>query len=296
MEFSNTRKKSNALVLRKPDYIDKLKKSLSKKKEKIKLLKATPKARKKTEKLWYGEYTLTAGDFLRQGGIGLGLCAVISYTFYKSLFIFLLLLPVGLILFPLSRREYLKKKRLWQLTIEFREAVWIVSGYLSAGYSAENAFIAALPELRDMYGPDAMIVKEFRLIVKGIRLNRPLEGLLKDFAERSTVDDIRNFAEVFGIAKRSGGNMKEIIENTTNIIRDKTGVTEEIKNMTAAKRYEQNIMNLLPFALIIYMDITTSGFLDIMYESTMGRVVMTGCLVMVVVAYKLSQRILDIKV
>lgn len=246
--------------------------------------------------IYYGEYKLSIGDFLRQGGIGLALCGLISYTFYKSIYIFLILVPLALILFPLSRREYLKKKRLWLLTIQFREACWIVSGYLSAGYSAENAFIQALPELKDMYGDDAMIVQEFKRIVKGVRLNKPLEGLLNDFAIRSTVDDIRNFAEVFTIAKRSGGNMREIIENTTNIIRDKTTVTEEIKNMTAAKRYEQNIMNLLPFALIIYMDITTSGFLDVMYEGILGRFVMTGCLMMVIVSYRLSQKILDIKI
>lgn len=250
----------------------------------------------KAEATDYGVYSLTRGDFLRQGAIGLLLCALISYTFYKSLLVFIVLIPVGCIVFPLSRREYLKKKRLWKLTIEFREAVWIVSGYLSAGYSAENAFISTLPEIKDMYGNDAMIVKEFKQIVKGIKLNKSIEVLLNDFAMRSSVDDIKNFAEVFGIAKRSGGNMREIIENTTNIIRDKTSVTEEIKNMTAAKRYEQSIMNLIPFGLIVFMDITTNGFLDIMYEGILGRIIMTVCLIMVGASYMLSQKILDIKV
>lgn len=274
----------------------------------LKLKKINGKERKKVHKIFfsktlkksgaidYGEYHLTGGDFLRQGGIGLLLCALVSYTFYKSIFIFLLLIPVGCVVFPLSRKDHLRKKRLWELTIEFREAVWIVSGYLSAGYSAENAFITTLPEIKDMYGNDAMIVKEFKQIVKGIKLNKPLEVLLNDFAKRSSVEEIRNFSEVFGIAKKSGGNMKEIIENTTNIIRDKTTVTEEIKNMTAAKRYEQSIMNLLPFGLIIFMDITTNGFLDIMYEGVLGRIVMTVCLIMIFAAYMLSQKILDIKV
>lgn len=244
----------------------------------------------------YGEYKLTIGDFLRQGAVGLILDALISYTFYKSLFIFLMLLPVGCILFPLSRREHLKKQRLWRLTMEFREAIWIVSGYLGAGYSAENAFIKALPELRDMYGDDAWIVKEFKVLSKGVRLNKPLEEMLGDFASRSATEDIRNFAEVFAIAKRSGGNMKEIIENTTNIIRDKTSVSEEIKNMTAAKRYEQSIMNLLPFGLIIFIDVTTDGFLDVMYEGILGRCVMTCCLGMIILSYMLSKKILDIKI
>ena len=244
----------------------------------------------------YGKYTLTGRDFIKQGIVGTCICALTAYTFYRSLAVFIVLLPVGTIIFPLSQRERLKKEREWQLTIEFREAIWLISGFLSAGYSVENSFSNSLPELERMYGSDSMIVMEFTAVLKGLRLNRPVEALLKDFAARSCNDDIRSFAEVFTISKRSGGNMKDIIESTVNIIRDKTSVNEEIKNMTASRKYEQRIMNLLPFAIIIYINLTTDGFLDVMYENPAGRLVMTICLVLTGASYVLSQHILDIRV
>ena len=244
----------------------------------------------------YSIYKLTGSDFIKQGSIGLLLCAVIAYTFYKSILVFIFLIPAGVIFFPLSRRDYLKSERLWRLMLEFREAMWSVSGFLSAGFSVVNAFLKTHGELCRMYGNDSMMAGEFASIIRQIRLNVPVEAALGEFAGRSGVDDIKNFSAVFSIARRRGGNMKEIIENTTRVMRDKTTVNEEIKNMTASRRYEQKIMNLLPFMIIIYIDLSTEGFLDVMYDCFAGRVIMTICLIMLGVSYMLSQRILEIKV
>ncbi len=244
----------------------------------------------------YKVYELSLKDYLREGSAGLALSAVTAYTFYRSAAMFLFLVPLALIGFPRLRREHLKNKRLWELTLEFKEAIWIVSGFLSAGISVENAFEMAVPELVRLYGEDAMIVEEFRRITRGLKLNKPIEPMLQDFAERSGLQDIRNFTEVFSIAKRSGGSLKEIIERTGKIIRDKTAVTEEIRNMTASRRYEQNIMNILPFGIILYINLTSGGFLNVMYERFAGRMIMTACLALVALSYWLSQRILDIRV
>ena len=243
----------------------------------------------------YGRYVLSAKDRLREGLTGVALTAVVAYTFYKSLWLFILLAPIAAFIYPVIRKSSLKEKRLWELKLQFKEAIWMLSGYLSAGISVENAFETALPELKKLYGDKAMIVEEFRLIVRGIKLNKPIEPLLNDFASRSNLEEIRSFAEVFTIAKRSGGSLKEIIERTGRIIRDETEVSEEIRNLTASKRYEQRIMNLLPFGIIIYINTTSGGFMNIMYESLKGKVVMTVCLGLIVLAYYLSQRILDIK-
>ena len=244
----------------------------------------------------YRNYRLTPMDILREGSVGVGLSFLISYTFYRSFAALILLAPAAFVVFPIIRRPALKEKRLWELTVQFKEAIWIMSGFLSAGLSVENALAMSLPELQKLYGKEAMIVQEFQQINRGVKLNKPLETLLNDFARRSGLQDIRNFTEVFAIAKRNGGSLKEIIERTGRIIRDKTAVSEDIKNMTASRRYEQNIMNILPFGIVLYINLTSNGFLDVMYESFMGRVIMTVCLILIGLSYFLSQKILCIKV
>ena len=66
--------------------------------------------------------------------------------------------------------------------------------------------------------------------------------------------------------------------------------------MTAAKQFEQKIMNLIPFFLVLYGDVSSPGFFDMMYQTGAGRGIMTGCLVLYAAAYALAGRILRIEV
>ena len=59
-------------------------------------------------------------------------------------------------------------------------------------------------------------------VYKGLRNNVPLEKLLLNFGKESGNADIEEFAGVFAIAKRSGGNMTETIERTISVISRKT--------------------------------------------------------------------------
>lgn len=244
----------------------------------------------------YNVYILSTRDRFREGLTGAALSAAAAYSFYKSMKVFVILAPAAFMIFPILRRPQLKRKRLRELKLQFKEAIWILSGFLSAGMSVENAFVMSVPELKKLYGDEAMIVKEFQLISGGIRLNKPVEGLLADFAARSGLDEIQSFAEVFAIARRSGGSLREIIERTGRIIREETEVGEEISNLTASRRYEQRIMNLLPFGIIVYINLTSGGFMNVMYESISGRLIMSLCLGLMGLSYWLSNRILDIRI
>ena len=73
-------------------------------------------------------------------------------------------------------------------------------------------------------------------------------------------------------------------------------MTEEIRNLTASRRYEQNIMNFLPFGMIIYIRLTSPGFLDVMYGTAGGRILMSCGLLLLLGARLLSRHILDIRV
>ncbi len=63
----------------------------------------------------------------------------------------------------------------------------------------------------------------------------------------------------FCSCKRSGGELTDIISQTAGIIRDKIQVQEEIHTMTAARVFEQKIMNGIPFGIILYIDLYISG-------------------------------------
>ena len=259
--------------------------------------KITGERKRKADKgpLNYRVYRLSLREWFLYGGQGVLLCALTAYTFYRSLAAFFLFLPLGLT-YPLYKKKQLKKERLRQLTLQFKEGILVMSSFLSAGYSLENSLTMGTRELEQLYGSDAMITEEFRLLSAGIRMNRPPEILLMEFGERSGADDIDSFAQVFSAARRSGGELVEIIGHTVGIIRDKIQVQEEIHTMTAARVFEQNIMNGIPFLIILYIDVTSPGFFRIMYSTWAGRAVMTVCLAVYAGAAALAGYILDIEV
>ena len=221
--------------------------------------------------------------------------AAIAWIFYRSVLFFLLLLPAAFLL-PCYMKDVLRERRQRTLLLEFREALSVLSGSLSAGYSLENAVGESTEELRMIFPEDAPIVREFDHINHLCSMNIPVEHAVDDLAERSGLDDIRNFARVLRLAKRSGGELVSVISHTTDTISDRIQVREDILTMTASRRFEQRIMNLMPALIILYVDLTSPGFFTVMYTTAAGRIVMTVCLLVWLAAVKLSNRIMRIEV
>lgn len=227
------------------------------------------------------------------GHMGAGAAGLCAYTFYRSVLAFLFLLPVAF-LYPVYKKKDLEKERIRRLTLQFKEGIMVLASFLSAGYSLENSLSLSVKELEGLYGKTGMITEEFSYMEAGVRMNRPVELLLADMGRRSGIQDVDQFAQVFAAAKRSGGELTDIISQTAGIIRDKIQVQEEIHTLTAARVFEQKIMNGIPFGIILYIDFTSPGFFHVMYETWLGRIFMTACLGIYVGAVFLAKKILDI--
>ena len=243
----------------------------------------------------YDRYRLSFPELVLGLGKGVAVCGLLSYSFYRSIAAFCVMLPLGL-LFPIYERQRRKEKRLFVLAQQFKESMVILASSLSAGFSLENALAASREELVMLYGEEGMITKEFAGMVQQIHMNRAVEQVLEDFALRSGLEDVQNFSEVFSVAKRSGGDLSGIMRHTAEVIRDKMQVKEELRTLTASRQFEQKIMNLIPFFIVFYVEASSPGFFDQMYGTGLGRILMTGCLAVYLVSFLMARRILAIEV
>mgnify|MGYP001737679429 FL=1 len=66
--------------------------------------------------------------------------------------------------------------------------------------------------------------------------------------------------------------------------------------MTAAKRFEQSVMNIFPLFIILYIDISSPGFFNIMYTTIIGRLCMSMGLIVYLFAMYISKSLLNIEV
>ncbi len=243
----------------------------------------------------YAEYRFTLAQkllYLLEGSL---FVAMIGYFFYQSWIACACLSPVLLFFFREKKKELAGKRR-QELSVQFKDLILSLSANQRAGYSIENAFREAYRDMEMLYGLKSPICQEVRHIILGLENNVVLEKLLYSLGVRSSQQDIMQFADVFLIAKRSGGNMTDILEKTAAVIEQKIETDKEIQLMISAKKMEQKIMNMVPFLIIFYIGTTSKGFFDVLYHNLIGIVIMTICLGFYGAAYLLSKRIVEIEV
>lgn len=218
----------------------------------------------------------------------------ITYLFYKDIYVVFLSSPF-LYFYLKYKKTQIIKERKWQLTLQFREGILSLSAALNAGYSIENAFIEALEDVKLLYSKDAFIVKEFSYIIYQIQVNQTIENALEDLGNRSQVEEIYSFSQLFITVKRTGGDIIKIISKVGKNLSDKLEMEREIKTLISAKKFETKIMCMIPFGIILYLWICSPGFLDLMYHNFLGNIIMTMLLMLYGVAYFLIERIMDIR-
>lgn len=219
---------------------------------------------------------------------------MIAWLFYDTWLAAVLFLPFSR---PIGRhiRELKRRKRTDEGKIQFRDFLNSLTASMNTGYAVENAFREAYQELAELYGKNSFIPKELARMLHQMKLNRPAEEVLEEFGKRSGLEDARNFASIFKIAKRSSGNLASIMSNTAETIGKKLETQREIQKLIQEKRYEQKIMNLMPLVMILYLRMGNREFMSILYTTLAGRAVMTVCLLLYLLAYYLAERIVNIK-
>lgn len=246
-------------------------------------------------KIYGAESVFTKGEKISASLQAAGVTVFFGLFFYKSFKAIPFMLPVGIFYLAMLEKKREKRKK-EQLRNEFKDAILSIAANLRAGYAVENAFRETLQEMKMLHGKESPICQEFYKIVQGLANGISIEALIVQFAGRTKTEEIQEFADVFYIARRSSGNLTEIIYKTAEMIGEKIEVEKEVQVLISAKRFEQNIMSVIPFAIICYVSAASGGYFDPLYETAAGRVVMTGCLVIYVTAYMLGRKITEIKV
>lgn len=221
--------------------------------------------------------------------------ALFAYMFYRSYIAFFLLLPGYYFYQKMRRKDYIDKQK-ELIGIQFRELMNSLLAGIQAGQSIESAFVNSYGDMQMMFGQEALISRELIYMKKCLHNNQNLEDLLMDFGRRSHHPDIMDFAEVFHVAKRSGGNLPKMIRISVDVISTKMDVKRKITTVVSAKKMEQNIMNVVPFGILLYIGASSPGFFDSLYHNITGICIMTILMGIYVTAYMIALKILKIEV
>lgn len=242
----------------------------------------------------YNVYRFSLYENIRYMLEGFVVVLILGTLFYRSIFGIIILSPLVYIYYKKKNKDLIERRK-WQLNLEFRDGINSLSAAIGAGFSAEHAFLEAIKDLKRMYPDGAMIIKEFTYLVNRLQMNITVEKALYDFGDRSHVEDIISFAEVFSTAKRTGGDIIQIINTTGGIISDRLEVKREIRTVIAAKRFEATIMKIVPAGILCYLTVTSPGFLNPLYHNLLGILVMTILIIIYLITYRIIDNIISIE-
>lgn len=264
-----------------------------------------------TEMINYRVYYMSKKEYIINFGVAFLCSGVVSLIFYGGQFrdeqgyvttmttisnivIFIMIGLIAAKYFLPIREKQLKEKRKGLLTQQFRSLLEALAVALSSGMNMTESLISSLDDLKNQYSDDAYIVLEVQEMIVGLQNNIPIEQMIEFLGERSQIEDIRNFGIVFSVCYRAGGNMKDVVRRTNDIISEKMGINEEIETALSSNKTQFNAMMCVPVIMVLLLRLMSSSF-SAGFSTIVGVIAMTVAISIFAVAYKLGQKIMDIK-
>jgi tight adherence protein B len=151
-------------------------------------------------------------------------------------------LPFGLIASaaPIMYIRFRRGQRLEQLRSQLPDSLELMSRTLRAGETMSQALLAVATEFK------APIALEFGYCYEQQNLGLSLDVALRDLAKRTGLLEIQIFVLGLLVHRKSGGNLTELLDNLSAIVRERFKIRGKIRAMTAEGRFQAGALLVLP--------------------------------------------------
>ena len=157
-----------------------------------------------------------------------------------------------------------RRRRLNSFEQRFPEALDLLGRAVRAGH----AFTAGL-EMVAKEAPEP-VASEFKTTFEEQNFGLPLRDALSNLAARVPLVDVQFFVTALMIQKDTGGNLAEILDELSRVIRERFKIHREVGIKTAQGRLTAVILILLPIGMLLAMRIMNPGYMKILFEDPLG--------------------------
>lgn len=244
---------------------------------------------KRKKKLIQAAILMKPEEFLGASLISAAALTLLFYLITKSIIIAIVFLPIGFMI-PDLIIGIKKSKRMAKLNSQLPEALNIISNGLRVGFSFTQAIGIVINEIS---GP---ITEEFNKVLRDNVLGKPLEEALINMSERTDDEDLDMVITALIIQRQVGGNLAEVLDTISETIRERVRIKGEIKTLTAQGRISGIIVSLLPFALAVALSIINPGYLNVLFTSSIGNLMVASGIMLQLIGIFVLTKLVDIKV
>ena len=194
---------------------------------------------------------------------------------------------------PLAVRSYLKRGLARQRRLfaeQLPDNLQVLASALRAGHS----FIGALSVVVNDAPEPAR--SEFQRVVADEQLGVPIDQALEVVVQRMESRELEQVALVAALQRETGGNTAEVLDRVTDTIRERFELRRMVTTLTAQGRMSRWVLTALPLFLLLAITLINPGYMNIMYHTTGGRVVLVLAGLSVASGSFVIKKIVNIKV
>src|SRR5207302_2678706 len=230
-----------------------------------------------------------AGNFLLLCLVCGGVAGFAALVWSRNPVIAWAALVIGAFL-PYSFVSYRRQKRFEKIEELFPEAIDTLARAVRAGH----AFTTALEMISNETSEP--LASEFRQLFEEQKFGMPVRDALMNLTERVPLVDVKFFVTAVMLQRETGGNLAEILDNLSYVIRERFKIQRQVRVYTAQGRLTMALLMGMPPIIVAVLLVLNPGFIRPLFADPIGHALVVGGITLQTVGYFVIRKIIRIQV
>jgi tight adherence protein B len=191
---------------------------------------------------------------------------------------------------PYSYISYRRTKRFQRFEELFPEAIDTLARAVRAGHAFTVALEMIANEVSDP------IASEFRKLFEEQKFGLPVRDALMNLTERVPLVDVKFFVTAVMLQRETGGNLAEILDNLSYVIRERFKIMRQVRVYTAQGRLTMMLLMGLPPIIVVTMLMMNPSFIRPLFADPIGHVLVVAGITLQTLGYFVIRKIIQIQV
>jgi tight adherence protein B len=232
---------------------------------------------------------LRAGTVLMLSAVTAVLFAFLTYAFAGSLQFVWVGLIFGAIV-PYAYTSYRRAKRFQKFEELFPEAIDTLARAVRAGHAFTTALEMISTETSEP------VASEFRKLYEEQKFGLPVRDALLNLTDRVPLVDVKFFVTAVMLQRETGGNLAEILDNLSYVIRERFKIMRQVKVYTAQGRLTMMLLMGMPPLIVVAMLAMNPGFIQPLFTDPIGHTLLVAGICLQTIGYFVIRKIIRIQV
>jgi tight adherence protein B len=253
------------------------------------LLRRSARVTEIQKMLAQGGLSMRAGNFLGVSALAGVVVTIVAYILSKRVEVAWVALVLGFLL-PYSYASYRRNKRFEKFEELFPEAIDTLARAVRAGH----AFTTALEMIANEVAEP--VSGEFRQLYEEQKFGLPVRDALINLTERMPLVDVKFFVTAVMLQRETGGNLAEILDNLSYVIRERFKIQRQVRVYTAQGRLTMALLMGMPPIIVMVMLLLNPSFIRPLFSDPIGHTLLVAGIILQTVGYFVIRKIVRIRV